>query len=94
MNLVAKEAVVVSERDAVLVLSETAGAFDQMADGALPVAPADVVGTAAALAQGLAMEPAERARRLAKLRRGVEREDITWWLRRQLEDLAELTGAV
>ena len=94
MNLVAKEAVIVSDRDAVLVLSETAGAFDQMAHGALPVAPADVVGTADALARALAMEPAERARRLAGLRRGVEREDITWWLRRQLEDLAELTGAV
>jgi trehalose 6-phosphate synthase len=91
MNLVAKEAVVVSERDAVLVLSETAGAFDQMADGALAVAPADVVGTADALAAGLAMAPAERRRRLEKLRRGVEREDITWWLRSQLRDLAELT---
>ena len=93
MNLVAKEAVVVSERDAVLVLSETAGAFDQMADGALAVAPADVVGTADALATALAMSPEERARRRAKLRRGVEREDITWWLRRQLEDLAEIAGS-
>ncbi len=92
MNLVAKEAAIVSERDAVLVLSETAGAFDQMADGALPVAPADVAGTADALATGLAMPVAERRRRLALLRRGVEREDITWWLRRQLEDLAELAG--
>jgi trehalose 6-phosphate synthase len=90
MNLVAKEAVVVSERDAALVLSETAGAYDQMAPGVLKVAPADVVGTADALAEALAMEPAERRRRLATLRRGVEREDITWWLRRQLEDLAEL----
>ena len=91
MNLVAKEAVIVSQRDAVLVLSETAGAFDQMADGALAVAPADVVGTADALATALAMPVEERRRRLAKLRRGVEREDITWWLRRQLEDLAEVT---
>jgi trehalose-6-phosphate synthase len=32
----------------------------------------------------------ERQRRLRRLRRGVEREDITWWLRRQLEDLAEI----
>jgi trehalose 6-phosphate synthase len=92
MNLVAKEAAVVSERDAVLVLSETAGAFDQMADGALPVAPADVAGTADALAQALTMPAEERRRRLGVLRRGVEREDITWWLRRQLEDLAELAG--
>ncbi len=93
MNLVAKEAVVVSQRDAVLVLSETAGAFDQMANGALAVAPADIVGTADALAQALAMPAEERARRLRRLRRGVEREDIGWWLRRQLEDLAGLTGA-
>jgi trehalose 6-phosphate synthase len=92
MNLVAKEAVVVSERDAVLVLSETAGAFDQMADGALAVAPADVIGTADALSAALAMAPDERRRRLEKLRRGVEREDISWWLRSQLRDLAELTG--
>ena len=92
MNLVAKEAVVVSERDAVLVLSETAGAFAQMADGVLPVAPADVVGTADALARALEMPAEERRRRLAALRRGVEREDITWWLRRQLDDLAALVG--
>jgi trehalose 6-phosphate synthase len=92
MNLVAKEAAVVSERDAVLVLSETAGAFDQMANGALPVAPADVAGTADALAAALAMPHEERRRRIALLRRGVEREDITWWLRRQLEDLAELAS--
>jgi len=92
MNLVAKEAVVVSERDAVLVLSETAGAYDQMASGVLKVAPADIVGTADALAEALAMPQAERRRRVAALRRGVEREDITWWLRRQLEDLAELAS--
>jgi len=92
MNLVAKEAVVVSGRDAVLVLSETAGAFDQMAEGAISVAPADVVGTADALAAALAMPVEERRRRLAVLRAGVEREDIGWWLRSQLEDLAGLTG--
>ncbi|HET6745041.1 MAG TPA: trehalose-6-phosphate synthase [Candidatus Limnocylindria bacterium] len=88
MNLVAKEAAVVSENDAVLVLSETAGAYDQMAGGVLPVAPADVAGTAEALAVGLAMPAEERASRLAELRAGVEREDIGWWLRGQLEDLA------
>ena len=91
MNLVAKEAVIVSRRDAVLILSETAGAFDQMAGGVLAVAPADVVGTADALAAGLAMPVEERRRRLARLRRGIEREDIGWWLRTQFEDLAQLT---
>ena len=90
MNLVAKEAVIVSQRDAALVLSETAGAFDQMADGVLPVAPADVAGTAEALATGLRMPRAERAARLARLREGVERQEIRWWLRRQLDDLARI----
>ena len=90
MNLVAKEAAIVSERDAVLVLSETAGAHDQMAAGCLSVAPADIVGTADALAQALDMPGDERHRRLLGMRRGVEREDITWWLRRQFEDLDEI----
>jgi trehalose 6-phosphate synthase len=92
MNLVAKEAVVVSERDAVLVLSETAGAYDQMADGVLPVAPADLVGTADAMARGLAMARSERRERLEQLRTGVEREDVRWWLRRQFEDLARIAS--
>ena len=92
MNLVAKEAAVVNERDAVIVLSETAGAYDQMADGVLPVAPADVAGTAEALARGIAMPAPERAERLARLRDGVERQDIGWWLRGQLEDMARIAA--
>ena len=68
MNLVAKEAAVVSRRDGVLVLSETAGAHDQMADGVIPVAPADVVGTADALREAIEMPEQERALRLGRLR--------------------------
>jgi trehalose 6-phosphate synthase len=92
MNLVAKEAAAVSDRNAAIVLSETAGAYEQMADGVLPVAPADVVGTADALAAGLAMPRAQRAKRLAGLRAGIEREDLTWWLHRQLVDLAQVAN--
>jgi trehalose 6-phosphate synthase len=90
MNLVAKEAAVVNERGGVIVLSETAGAYDQMADGVLPVAPADLIGTAEAMAYALAMPEGERLERLARLRAGVEREDVAWWLRRQFEDLSEV----
>jgi trehalose 6-phosphate synthase len=90
MNLVAKEAAIVSRRNAAIVLSETAGAHDQMADGVIPVAPADVVGTADALRDAIEMPEEERALRLERLRVGVEREDITWWLRHQLSDLAEI----
>jgi len=90
MNLVAKEAVAVAEHDAAIVLSETAGAHDQMASGVLSIAPADVVGTADALARALAMPRAERATRLAILRGRLQREDLAWWMRRQMEDLAAL----
>jgi hypothetical protein len=36
------------------------------------------------------MAPAERSERLALLRRGVEQQDIGWWLRRQMEDLVRI----
>jgi trehalose 6-phosphate synthase len=90
MNLVAKEAVVVNDKPGALILSETAGVYDQMADGVLPVAPADVIGTADAIAAALEMPAAERRARLDRLRAGVVDEDITWWLRQQMDDLAEI----
>jgi trehalose 6-phosphate synthase len=88
MNLVAKEAVLVGERDPVLILSETAGAAEQLAADALTVAPADIVGTVDALERALDMPLAERRARLRRLRASVRHEDLDWWLGRQLRDLA------
>jgi trehalose 6-phosphate synthase len=88
MNLVAKEAVLVSERDPALILSETAGAAEQLASDALSVAPADIVGTVEALERALDMPAAERRARLRRLRASVRHEDLDWWLTRQLRDLA------
>ena len=92
MNLVAKEGPVVNRRDGVLVLSESAGAYEQLRVGALPVAPADVEGAARALYEALTMPPEERQRRALLLSESIERENITEWLRRQLADLAALPG--
>jgi trehalose 6-phosphate synthase len=95
MNLVAKEAVLVGERDPALVLSETAGAAEQLAVYALTVAPADIVGTVEALERGLEMPREERRARLRRLRASVRHEDLDWWLTRQLRDLAAIRrGAV
>jgi trehalose 6-phosphate synthase len=88
MNLVAKEAVLVGERDPVLVLSETAGAAEQLASDSLTVAPADIVGTVDALERGLELPRDERRARLRRLRASVRHEDLDWWLTRQLRDLA------
>ncbi len=86
MNLVAKEATIVGH--AVLVLSETAGAAEQLAADALMVSAADVAGTSEMLERGLEMDAEERLARLRRLRASVRDEDLGWWLTRQLRDLA------
>ena len=49
LNLVAKEAPLVNTRDGVLVLSENAGAHDELGDLALSVNPFDLAGQAEAI---------------------------------------------
>ena len=90
MNLVAKEAAIVSH--AALVLSETAGAAEQLAADSLVVSAADVYGTSQMLERGLDMSDDERALRLRHLRGSVRNEDLEWWLARQLRDLAAVAG--
>lgn len=90
MNLVAKEGPVVNERDGVLVLSETAGACQQLRAGALTVAAVDVEGTTAALEQALGLSPTERRDRAARLRAAILATDALHWLAAQLADLAAL----
>ena len=90
MNLVAKEAAIVSR--AALVLSETAGAAEQLAADSLTVSAADVAGTAEMLERGLEMSKDERTARIRRLRASVRSEDLAWWLARQLRDLAAVAG--
>jgi len=86
MNLVAKEAAVVGR--GAIVLSETAGAAEQLGGDALMVAAADVAGTSEMLERALDMPAEERAQRLRRLRASVRNEDLAWWLARQLRDLS------
>ena len=88
MNLVAKEAVLVGEHNPVLVLSETAGAAEQLAADSLVVAPADIAGTADQLRRALEMPAEERRARIRRMRLSVRHEDVRWWLDRQLRDVA------
>ena len=69
MNLVAKEGPIVNERDAVLVLSNEAGAHEELAGGCISIDPFDVSATAAALLQALELPPEDRAERASELRR-------------------------
>ncbi len=90
MALVAKEGALVNERNGVILLSEGAGAVEQLGDHALVVAPADVEGTAEAIFEALTMPVQERHRRSAAMRRAVEECDVNVWFREQLADIARL----
>ncbi len=90
MNLVAKEGPIVNTRQGVLVLSEMAGAYEQLRRGVVSVSPTDVVGTAEALHRALSMPYRERGRRAAYLKRIIEEDNLTVWLFNQLEDLRAL----
>ncbi|MEA4907463.1 MAG: trehalose-6-phosphate synthase [Anaerolineaceae bacterium] len=90
MNLVAKEGPVVNQHDGVLVLSERAGASQQLGDHALLIAPCDVYATAQALHQALTMPGEERRQRAASLRQAVEEADIERWFCWQLDEVERL----
>jgi trehalose 6-phosphate synthase len=87
MNLVAKEGPLVNARDGVLVLSENAGAYAELAEWAIGVNPFDVLGQAEALHAALSLPAAERRRRAEALRAHVRGNDVTLWLQGLLDDL-------
>ncbi len=90
MNLVAKEGPIVNRRDGVLILSERAGAHQQLEPGAIVIAPIDVYATAEALHQALTMPAEEREARASRLRWLIEREDLAAWICWQLTALKNL----
>ncbi len=87
LNLVAKEAPLVNERDGVLILSENAGAHEELGDWALSVNPFDVAGQAEAIHRALEMPAAERRERLEAIRSWVREHDLGAWIGVQLEAL-------
>jgi trehalose 6-phosphate synthase len=81
MNLVAKEYCASSvENNGVLILSEFAGAADQLGKGALLVNPYDIESTADAIHQAYVMGSEERYRRMRLLRNEIRRNDVHRWL--------------
>jgi trehalose 6-phosphate synthase len=87
LNLVSKEAPFVNGRDGVLVLSENAGAHEELADWVVTVNPFDLEGQARAIHEALTMPTGERRRRLAAIRAHVEEHDLSAWVSAQLADV-------
>lgn len=93
MNLVAKEFIAAQDPadPGVLVLSQFAGAAEQMHD-ALIINPHDVDAIASAVKQALDMSLEERRSRHAPLLKGIQNEDINWWRNRFLSGFSILEG--
>jgi trehalose 6-phosphate synthase len=87
MNLVAKESAVINERDGVLVLSENAGAHEELGEHALTVNPYDVDEQADAIHEALTMPAEERERRSRALRQTVMNNTIDDWVAAQMKDI-------
>ena len=87
LNLVAKEAFLLNTRDGALVLSENAGAHEELGDWAVTVDPFDVSAQADALYEALTLPAEERRRRAEAIRAHVRAHDIREWIDAQLIDL-------
>src|SRR6266511_873107 len=87
LNLVAKEAPLVNRRDGVLILSENAGAHEELGDWALSINPFDVAGQADALHRALELPADERRDRIDAIRAWVREHDLAEWIDLQLQAL-------
>jgi trehalose 6-phosphate synthase len=87
MNLVVKEAPLVNQRDGVVVLSENAGAHEELGEWCITVNPFDVWGQAQALHEALTLGEEERRRRIEAIRAQVRTHDVRAWIDGLLADL-------
>jgi trehalose 6-phosphate synthase len=84
MNLVVKEGGLLNRQDGVIVLSRTAGAYEQLGPYVLGVHPMDVEQTAESLRQALEMPVESRQLRALALRSILRKESAEDWLAAQL----------
>jgi trehalose 6-phosphate synthase len=89
MNLVVKEGALVNRRPGVILLSRTAGAYEQLRDYVVGVPPMDVEATAVAMAEALATPLEQRAMNALALKALLHEENAKLWLDAQIGDLRE-----
>ena len=90
MNLVAKEGPIVNRRHGQLVLSERTGAREQLESAAIVISPCDISATANALHEALTMPIGKRREQANQLQALVKKEDVFWWLCRQIKTVVQL----
>ena len=90
LNLVVKEEALVNRSDGMIVLSENAGAHEELQPHVLSINPFDIEATSEALYEGLMMGAVERKRRHEAAREVVRTNDIARWITRQVQDIRDL----
>ena len=81
MNLVAKEYCACRiDKEGVLILSQFAGAAEQLKPGAVLVNPYDVEEMADAVLKAFCMSEVERSARMKRMKRVVREENVFWWV--------------
>jgi trehalose 6-phosphate synthase len=89
MNLVVKEGALVNRRPGVILLSRTAGAYEQMRDHVIGVPPMDVQATAEAMVEAINTPREQRTANADALKALLNDENATLWLDAQIGDLRE-----
>ncbi len=89
MNLVAKEYVACAEKRGVLILSELAGAANELGE-ALLINPLDTQEQAVALQQALTMELPEQLHRLGLMKKRLMNYDVVSWVNDFLHQLTDI----
>jgi trehalose 6-phosphate synthase len=92
LNLVVKEGALVNQTDGVIVLSENAGAHEELRGTVLSINPFDVEATASAMYTALTMAPEDRHRMNELARSVVRSNDIARWISNQVQDLRDLVA--
>ena len=92
LNLVAKEAPLVNGRDGVVILSENAGAHEELGAWTVTVNPFDLVDQAEAIHTALELSAADRLARAEAMRGYVREHDLEHWLAAQLVDLDRVSS--
>jgi len=82
----------VNRAEGVIVLSENAGAHEELHRHVLSVNPFDIEATAEAIYQGLTLSSEERRKRNEAAREVVRTNDISRWITRQVQDIRDLVA--
>jgi trehalose 6-phosphate synthase len=93
LNLVAKEGALVNEKNGVIVLSENAGAHEELRGNVLSINPFDVEATASQLYTALTMPLEDRRVMNERARDVVRANDIARWISNQVQDVRDLVAS-